>query len=127
MRKATIAIVLVFLLKEGNLLGITKNYNINRPKNTKDIQYPYDNMDIIGDLGWAILYSLGGGYSAVHGNIAGAIIGTSNGVKNFLKVVEKYQENLQFEREFDKKNFNGYESIEKEYDQGYNAYDNANQ
>lgn len=126
MKIGVIGIFFALLLTESDLSAITKHYNINRPKNTKDIKYPYNTMDILGDMGWAILYSLGGGYSSVHGNITGAIIGTSNGVKNFLEAVEKYQENLQVEREFDQRNFNGYEPIEKDYDQGYDAYDNAN-
>lgn len=127
MIKATIAIVLVFLLKEGNLLGITKHYNINRPKNTKDIQYPYRDQEILTDIGLGILYSFSGGVGIIRGNIPGGILGTVNGAKNFIKAIEKYQENLRFERDFDQKNFNGYELIEKEYDQGYDAYDNTNQ
>lgn len=61
MKIAVMAMVLAFLMGEADLFAITKHYNINRPKNTKDIEYPYDTMDMIGDLGWAILYSLGGG------------------------------------------------------------------
>ncbi|MGL4348762.1 MAG: hypothetical protein ACRCSV_04835 [Chlamydiales bacterium] len=126
MKTAIIAIIIVFFLPEGSLFAVTKHFNINRPKNTKDIQYPNSNADMLGDLGWAVLYSLSGGYSAVHGNVSGAIIGTSNGVKKFLNVVEKYQENLRFEREMDEKSYNGYEPIEKDYDQGYNGYDHSN-
>lgn len=67
MRKVTIPIVLVFLLKEGNLLGITKHYNINRPKNTKDIQYPYRDQEILTDIGLGILYSFSGGVRIIIG------------------------------------------------------------
>lgn len=124
MKKAIIAII--FLLPQVGLFAVTKHYNINRPKNTKDIEYPNSNKEMLADLGWGILHSFSGGYSAVHGNIPGAIIGASNGIKNFLKVAEKYQENLQFEREVTEKSYNSYEPMEKEYDQGYDAYDNAN-
>lgn len=123
-RKSIITIIFVFLLPQSGIFATTKHYNINRPKDRKDIEYPNNNTDMLADLGWAILYSLSGGYSAAHGNIAGAIVSTSQGVKSVLKVVEKYQENLQFERELVEKSYNNSsEPIEKEYDQGYDAYE----
>lgn len=124
-RKAIIVIIFVFLLPQSGLFAITKpkHYNINRPKDRKDIEYPHNEWDMLADIGWGILYSLGGGYAAVQGNITGAIIGAGTGAKNILKAVEKYQENLQYERELVEKSYNNYEPMEKEYDQGYDAYE----
>lgn len=123
MKKSILAIIFVFLLPNAGLFAITKHYNINRPKNTKDIEYPHDKWDILEDLGMGILYSFSAGIAAVRGNIPGAIAGTWNGSKKLSKVAKKYQENLQFERELNEKSYHGYEPIEKEYDQCYDTYD----
>lgn len=113
MKKTIIVITVIFLLPQSGLLAVNKHYNINRPKNTKNLHSLNSNEEILADLGWGVLYSLRGGYSAVHGNIPGAIIDASNGMKNFLKVAEKYQENLQFEREVTEKSYNSYEQWKK--------------
>lgn len=76
-QKLVLAIAFVFLLPKSHLFAITKpkHYNINRPKDTKDIQYPHDNWDLLEDLGMGIVYSLSAGFAAVRGNIPGAIAG----------------------------------------------------
>lgn len=124
-RKLVITIIFIFLLPKSDLFAITKSkhYNINRPKDTKDIQYPHNNWELLEDLGMGVVYSLSAGFAAVHGNIPGAVAGAYNGTKNFLKVSGKYQENLQFEREVIEKSYNSYAPMEKEYDQSYNVYD----
>lgn len=117
MKKSLIAIVFVCISMQ--CLFATDN----RDRNS---QRPHTRWSITLNLLKGVAYSLSGGYCAAHGNAIGTVIGISNGAENFLDAVHKDHENRQFDREHNEKTYNSYEPMEKEYDQGYDAYDNAN-
>ena len=103
-----IAITLTSICLNTSVFGENKEED-------KSSEPPHSTGEIAWHVGIGVASAAAGGVAAAGGNVPGAVVGIANGAKNFIDAAQKYNENVEYERDRDNDKEHDQDSWDHEY------------